>query len=393
MAIRETEKGYYVEVYLGKDPLTNKKIRKTKLFTPISRNSFKEAKMWEADMMTSYKTGELDLKGSMKLSEYLNYWFETCIETKCAYQTQKRYKTLCNCIKSHLGHLPLEKIKVPIIDRFYVDLQKEMLTRKDGSVVRRYMDGTILKTHKLLRQALDKAVGWDMIAKNAADYATAPEDDDREIETWSIEEVNKFLELTQKSKINLPTFIAYHTGLREGEICALQWTKVNLKEGYLEVDHNMVQKARTLELEAPKTAASKAKVYLTKELIERLKEVQSIQEKLSRTDSNEKIVSMKRNIKFNYVCCWEDGRPLRPLYVTKTFTTYVEKYGFKKITFHGLRHTHATILYANGATSHEISKRLRHSRVATTDDIYIHLKDDIKKSTADIFSKAVEKAK
>lgn len=393
MAIRETEKGYYVEVYLGKDPLTNKKIRKTKLFTPINRNSLKEAKIWEANILSDYKTGELDLKGDMKLSAYLDYWFETYVETNCAYQTQTRYKTLCDCIKKHLGHLSLEKIKAPIIDRFYADLQKETINRKNGTIVRRYMNGTILKTHKILRQALDKAVGWELIAKNVADYATAPEDDDREINTWSVEEVERFLKLTEQSKINLPTFIAYHTGLREGEICALQWEHVNLKEGYLEVEYNMVQKKKLLELEDPKTTSSKAKVYLTKELKAKLEEVKNIQEKLSKTDGNDKILKMKKDNKFKYVCCWEDGSPLRPLYVTKTFTKYVKKYGFKKITFHGLRHTHATILYANGATSHEISKRLRHSRVATTDDIYIHIKEEMKKSTAEIFSKAVEKAK
>ncbi|WP_084108679.1 tyrosine-type recombinase/integrase [Clostridium cavendishii] len=98
-------------------------------------------------------------------------------------------------------------------------------------------------------------------------------------------------------------------------------------------------------------------------------------------------------MKFEYVCSWDDGRQLRPLYVTATFTKYVKRYKFKKITFHGLRHSHATILYINGASSHEISKRLRHSRVATTDDIYIHINKEIKKSTAHIFDKAVEEIK
>lgn len=50
------------------------------------------------------------------------------------------------------------------------------------------MDGTILKTHKVLKQALDKAVGWEMLAKNPAHYATAPEDDEREISTWTVQE-------------------------------------------------------------------------------------------------------------------------------------------------------------------------------------------------------------
>lgn len=393
MSIRELENNYYVEVYLGKDPLTNKKIRKTKLFPGLTRKSLKEAKAWEAETLVLYKTGELDLKGSMKLSEYLDYWFETYVVVNTKYQTQKRYKTLCECIKKHIGHLPLEQLKVPIIERFYADLKKEMKTLKNGTKKRRYMDGTILKTHKVLRQALDKAVGWELITKNVADYVKAPKDDEREISTWSIDEVTSFLELIKSSKLYLPAFIAFHTGLREGEICALRWPDINLKEGYLTVNHNMVQKGKELVLEDPKTPSSKAKVIMTKELIEKLKEVQIIQEKLSGADKTEKVISLNSENKYSYVCSWEDGRPIRPLYVTQTFSKYVKRYKYKKITFHGLRHSHATILFSNGATSHEISKRLRHSRVATTDDIYIHLAEEIKKSTAEIFSKAVEKAK
>jgi integrase len=398
MAIRETEKGYYVEVYLGKDPLTNKKIRKTKLFEPLSKKTLKEAKLWEAGILTSYKTGELDLKGSMKLSEYLDYWFDTYVITNTAYQTQKRYKTLCGCIKKQLGHLPLEKIKAPIIERFYSDLKKEMRILKNGNKKRRYMDGTILKTHKVLHQALDKAVAWDMIAKNPAAYATSPEDDNRTISYWSIEEATAFLEAVRDKKIYLPAFIAYHTGLREGEICALRWQDVHLKEGYLEVNNNMVQKEKKLALEDPKTEASKASVALTSDLTKVLEEEYRRQVALSGIDKVSKVVNIKdatkkNENKFTYVCSWDDCRPLRPLYVTKAFTSAVKALGCKKITFHGLRHTHATILYSNGARSQEISKRLRHSRVSTTDDIYIHVNEDIKKSTAELFSTAVNQVK
>jgi integrase len=393
MSIQEHEDGYYVEAYLGKDPLTNEQIRKYKLFSPKNRKSLKQAKTWEIEILNDYKNGELDLNGDMKLSKYLEYWFETYVETNCAYQTQKRYRTLCNCIESHIGYLPLEKVKVPVIERFYADLKKETITLKDGTKKRRYKDGTILKTHKVLKQALNKAVAWDMIAKNPAAYVKPPEDDKREINTWSIEEAEAFLEKIKDSKLYLPVFIAFHTGLREGEICALRWSDINLKEGYLKVNHNMVQEGKKLVLEDPKTDASKDTVAMTKELTEKLKEVQKAQEKMSDTNKGENVISFKKENTFDYVCSWDDGRPLRPLYVTKTFTKYVKRYGFKKITFHGLRHSHATILFANGASSHEISKRLRHSRVSTTDDIYIHVNQEIKKSTADIFSKAVDQVK
>lgn len=68
-----------------KKPLTGKKIRKVKFFYPVNNKILKAVKIWECGMLTSYKTGELDLEGSMKLSNYLDYWFETYIETYTAY--------------------------------------------------------------------------------------------------------------------------------------------------------------------------------------------------------------------------------------------------------------------------------------------------------------------
>ncbi|QUH20259.1 tyrosine-type recombinase/integrase [Alkaliphilus sp. B6464] len=110
-------------------------------------------------------------------------------------------------------------------------------------------------------------------------------------------------------------------------------------------------------LEGPKTESSKDTVAMTNDLLDKLKQI----------DKEYKKHKLKTGIELDFVCSWEDGRPLR--------------------------HSHATILFELGASSQEISKRLRHSRVSTTDDIYIHVKEDIKKSTADLFNQAVEKIK
>lgn len=375
MSVRKIDTGYKAEVFLGLDPVTNKKIRKTKTFAKQ-----KDAKDWEREILQAYKTGHLNFKRSMSLSDYLDYWYETYVIPNTKYQTQKRYKTLMECIKSHIGHIALDKLKTPQIDRFYADL-KLIVIKKDK---RRYSDGTILKVHKLLRQALEKAVGWEMIIKNPAQYATPPRQDESERETWGIDEAFFFLSKIKNSKIYLPVLIAFHTGLRIGEISALRWEDVNLKDGYLMVNHNAVEKkGEGVVLETPKTPSSNAKVVLTKDLITEFK----------RFKKEAKKHKLKTGIDLDFVCCWEDGRPLRPTYISKKFKEKVKQLGMRKITFHGLRHSHATILFSLGANSQEISKRLRHSRVSTTDDIYIHVKDEIKKTTANLFGQAVEKRK
>lgn len=378
MAIRKVNKGYRAEVYLGIDPLTGKKIRKTKTFKLM-----KNAKDWEVKILRDYKTGELSINTNMTVSEYLDYWYDTYVMVNTKYGTQKAYRGLLKRIKEHLGHIALSKLKTPHVDTFYRDLSLEK--KKNGS--KRYTNTTIFKFHKVFNQAIEKAIGWDLLIKNPVKYATPPKEDTEEMSIWTMDQVKYFLNGIKDSEIYqiyYPTLIAFHTGMRVGEICALKWDNVNLEEGYIDIKYNAVEKRGLgVVLESPKTDASKDKVALTQELIEELKELKK----------NQKIHKLKTGIELNFVCTQGEGLPLRPTYVSRSFKHHVERLDMPYLTFHGLRHTHASILFELGATSQEISKRLRHSRVSTTDDIYIHLKEDTKKSTADLFNQAVGKDK
>ena len=379
MSVRKLDNGkWYAEVYLGKDPITNRKVRKTKTFSKQ-----KDAKDWEREIIQAYKTGELNIDSNMTISEYLDYWYDTYVLAHTKYNTQRRYKTLINCIKDHLGHIPLDKLKTPHVDRFYSDLRLE----KDSKGNRKYSNSTILKVHKLFNQSIEKSIAWNLLIKNPVKYATKPQEDEINMEVWNLKQVNYFLENIKDSdiyNIYYPVLISVYTGLRAGEVAALKWENVNLREGSLSVKYNAVEKkGEGVVLETPKTEKSKAKVMLPDVLTKELKI-------LKREHRKHKL---EHGIDLEFVCCWPDGKPYRPTYLSKAFKHHVERLQMPYITFHGLRHTHASILFEIGATSQEISKRLRHSRVSTTDDIYIHLKDDIKKSTADLFNQAVENLK
>lgn len=379
MAIYKVKKGYRAEVNLGNHPITGNRMRKTKTFRLKG-----EAQDWERETIQQYKDGNVDFQGDMNLAYFLDHWYNTHVMANTKYNTQKRYKTLKDCVIDHLGHLQLGKVRAPHIDRFYADLQLEKVKLKNGTIKRRYSNGTILKVHRVFRQAMEKAVAWDIIAKNPVQYATPPKDDERNIQTWNIEQTNFFLDKISDTVMYLPCFIVFHTGLRAGEVCALRWEDISFEDSLLYVNNNAVEiTGEGVALDDPKTPKSKDYVVMTKGLAEKLKRIKQEQ----------RLHKMANGIKgdFDYVCCWEDGRPIRPNYISTKFKELVEDHDMKTITFHGLRHTHATILYESGVSSHEISKRLRHSRVATTDDIYIHVTEEIKKSTAESFDRAVEK--
>lgn len=388
MSIRLKNGSYYVEVYLGKDPLTGKKVRKTGTFTPANKKKLKEAKEFEAKWLLDGANGEIDINGNMLLRDYLDYWFKTYALINCSKQTQLRYKTFCKCLTEGIGHISLGKLNPPVIQKFYSTLLLETIKLKNGSIKNRYSKGTVLKTHKMLHLALKWAVNWQMIKYNPTDSVMPPSDDVRNIDTWSINEINDFLELIKGEPLHTAVKLAYRTGMREGEVSALRWEDVDFENSIIRVNHNMTGSSEAkLSLDEPKTKKSKRSVDLDNDTLNWLKSISLHQQEIN--------LSLPKGlkIKFDYICCWEDGRPLRPLYITKRFTSLVERYEFKKITFHGLRHSHASILFQEGISSNIISRRLGHSRTSITDDIYIHVKPQKLKEAAEAFEKALKNAK
>lgn len=372
MTIKKLDDGRYkVEVYLGRAS-SGKKIMKYGTF-----DKQKEAKQFELEMLQQYK-GKVDVSDKIKLDAYLDQWYNTYVTANTKITTQKRYKRLITQIKERLGYIPLIELTTPMIDRMYADIKKDTTLT----------NGTIIKIHRVFRQAIEQAVAWGMLDKNPVQYARPPKDDIRVINAWGIEQFSLFYNNINNDLLKLPVLIAFHTGLRVGEVSALKWSDVDLDKGMLSVNYTMIHNKGGLELISPKSDSSKASVTLTESLLVELKKVKK--------DHN--LHKLQHKINIEYVVGKLDGGPLSPNYITKAFTKELKKINAKLkdtlpvITFHGLRHTHASILYASGANSHEISKRLRHSRVSTTDDIYIHLTEDKKKDTASTFEDAIKKA-
>ena len=73
------------------------------------------------------------------------------------------------------------------------------------------------------------------------------------------------------------------------------------------------------------------------------------------------------------VCKHEDGRPMTPQYISSAFTKLLKKAGLRKIRFHDLRHTCASMLLSSGAGMKEVQVILGHGSYATTADIYSHI--------------------
>jgi integrase len=81
--------------------------------------------------------------------------------------------------------------------------------------------------------------------------------------------------------------------------------------------------------------------------------------------------------------------PLYPSGVNRWIKTILDRYDLPKITLHGFRHTHATLLLESGASIKEVQERLGHNNVSTTMDIYAHVVAERREESGEKFAKYV----
>lgn len=185
----------------------------------------------------------------------------------------------------------------------------------------------------------------------------------KEHNIWSMEEYFKFENALKDTKYEdcVPFFhTIMFTGLRKGEARAL--TINDLKDGYLFVHSSMRKNANSLK--ATKTPSSNRKILLDKDTYTMLKTLQ---------ESHEKWL-------------FGDFRPISRDRVDNAFKYGIEKAGVKKIRIHDLRHSHASYLLSKGANIVAVSKRLGHSSINMTLQVYAHLLEESEKEVVNLLN-------
>ncbi len=199
-----------------------------------------------------------------------------------------------------------------------------------------------------------------------------------------------------------------HTGMRIGEICALNWGNVNLKEKFIVINKSMFYNTelRQWELGKPKGGISRT-IDIGDTLVSVLKRARKEQYEnkifmgeLYKNNFYERVTidgmdhtrlidsEAENTVPIDFVCTKKDGSP---------FTNQTAKCGVKMIKketgipfyFHMLRHTHATLLIENSAIMKDVQERLGHTDIRITMNTYAHVTPKMKKQTVSIFEKAI----
>lgn len=348
---------------------------KRKCHTETFNGGKKEAVLRENEIKMQLKNNTYVRKNNITMKELIEEWLKS-IKSNIGIKTYKTYELYSQNIIKAMGHIKVMNINVKILEDFYNELKT---CKGKGRSGEGYSDKTIKHHYGLITEILDNAVKWGYLCINPNKKINPIKVHKKEIQCYSLEEVQKLIEVLQNESIKYQAVIlfALDSSCRRGEITGLNWEDIDLDTGKVEINKTTQYVAGYGTFEkSTKTDTSNRVLYLAPTTVSILKKYKIEQDK-KRLMLGNKWQGSKRVFTTEY---GEDMAPDRPL---KILTHIIKKYNLKKITFHGLRHTSISLQIKSGLQAQIISKRAGHSSVSTTHDIYSHFFNDEFKEVAD----------
>ncbi|MDT9591588.1 site-specific integrase [Nocardioides zeae] len=242
------------------------------------------------------------------------------------------------------------------------------LGRRDRS---RLTPATLRRINATLSSALTTAVRRGLIERNPTATVELPRPHRARPTAWTAEEFSTFLRATQHDRLWLLFLMLGLLGLRRGEALALRWSEVDLVEQRLRVERSTVKVARQLVTGPPKSERGGRTLALDTRLCGWLAEHMTTQEQEARQNSASPPASERARP--TLVFTTPTGTQLDPAYVSRRFDSLQRSMDVPRIRLHDLRHTSASIGLSSGETLLEVSRRLGHSSITITADVYSHI--------------------
>lgn len=241
---------------------------------------------------------------------------------------------------------------------------------------------TVLEYHRLISTVLDQAEKEGLVPFNVARKAMLPKAQQKEVNYFQPEQVAAIRDALEPEPIKWRTLVhmLLITGARRGEILGLKWDKVFFEENKVQICNNVLYRSeRGVYEDTPKTSTSGRFIALPAETMQLLRQYRAWQ--------NEERLRLGEYYDYQgFVFSQDNGKPMHPDSVTSWLSKFSKRHSLPHVNPHAFRHTMASMLYFNGVDSVSISKRLGHSKVSTTTDIYAHVIAAADQKSADILA-------
>ena len=239
---------------------------------------------------------------------------------------------------------------------------------------------TAIHHHANIRKALQEALYRELIPFNPADRAQRPKKDEFVTNPYSVQEANRLLELIQGEKLELIIILALFYGLRRSEVLGLRWSAIDFENNTISINHSISSIDKDGKYAVmPQNKLKKKSSFRTLPLIKSVKD-----RLVDEFNKREQTMQTQKN---DYICIDEQGKIIKPTYVSHGFNSLLKKYDLRPIRFHDLRHSCANLLVSAQVPLIEVQQWLGHSNISTTADLYSHLDFSTKQRSAEIIKK------
>jgi integrase len=241
---------------------------------------------------------------------------------------------------------------------------------------------TVIHYHANIRKCLQYAFQIGMIRSNPADRVERPRKEKFKSEIYSGEELEQLFKAIQGDPSEFGVIMAAFYGLRRSEVVGLKWDAIDFENKKISIQHTVV----TAKVNGTVTEIARDKTK-TKSSCRTLPLIPACEQMLNKMkkeqEQNRKVCGKSYCTDYlDYIYVDPMGKRIRPDFLSQHFPDFLVAHQMKRIRFHDLRHSCASLLYANGVSLKEIQEWLGHSDISTTSNIYTHLDFSSKVSSA-----------
>ena len=370
---------YRASVYLGIDKLTGKKAR-----TTVTANTKKGVKIKAREAVNAFAANGYSIKEKPIITTYrelVALWWESYKNTIKPNSQQSMEGIVRLHILPVFGDYKLDKLTPPIIQQQVNKWADKANKGEKGA----YANYSFL--NNINRRILQYGVTMQAIQHNPARDVIIPrkqQNKEHKAKFFSKQELKQFLDyledLDQSSYENFFDYVLYKTllasGCRIGEALALEWSDIDLKKGTISISKTL---NRYQETNTPKSKAGLREIDIDKATVSLLKQYKKRQQVQSwQLGRSEGIVFTPFTTKYAYACL-----------LRKRLQSHFKAAGVPDISFHGFRHTHATIMLYAGIEAKDLQYRLGHSNISMTLNTYVHATKEGAKKAVSIFEAAI----
>ena len=360
--------------------------------TETFEGALKQAIDRRDELLYEVKHFQIKPDSNMNFLEYAKLWLKDYAEINIKPSTLYGYKS---CLNAHI--LPrfkdykLSDITVYELEKFYNDLRKTKSLNPDSNGNHNLLSEAVVRhQHSLLCVMLNTAVKWDFINFNPCLKLTKPPTVTRkEMKFYDEEELKKLFQHLEYENLTFKTAIYLLTlgGMRRGECLGLFWEHIDFEKKTITIKNNLLNiREKGVYLDTPKTKKSKRTISLPDICFDLLKKLKAKQELEKEMFSNDWMDT-------EFVFKDEYGNYYNPSRLSRQWVLFQKKHNLKHIRLHDLRHTCATYLLSHNVPIATVSKKLGHSNIYTTLDVYTHSVDSDDIEASNLLNNMVIKCK